>query len=337
MPSAVLIPAGSLVGSYSAAMQSQVVDRAALSRVLTVHNGKGGVLKTSLATNLAGILARAKYNILLIDLDAQGNCADDLGCADQSDDGAELAAAMAAGRPLRPVLWPRERLAFVPGGRALDRFAEHLDTGRRAEDLLTAPLAAVAADYDLTIIDTPPASSSMTRAALGAARWLIVPTAADISSLKGLLRVAETMAETWQANPDLEMLGAVITKVGARSSSIKARVRDQLTTALGAAAPVFDQTVRYAERAAEADRRRGQLPAELAELDAGPGVWTYLAAGQAVPDEARDRTADKQASQQLASDYVRLAQELLSRLSAAEARADDPADTEPATTTGGAR
>ena len=91
---------------------------------------------------------------------------------------------------------------------------------------------------------------------------------------------------------------------------------------------MFKQTVRYAERAAEADRRRGQLPAEIAELEEGPKVWTYLAQGVEVPDATRTLSEDKKASQALASDYVRLTQELLSTLS--EREAGEPEDNEPA-------
>lgn len=307
------------------------IDRILLSRTIAVHNGKGGVLKTSLATNIAAILARADYRVLLIDTDSQGNCSDDLGCASRSDDGAELVEALSAGRPLKPPVEARENLALVPGGGLLDSFSDEVGwQGSQASDLLARSLAPVAPDYDLVLIDTPPARSVMTRAALGAARWLLVPTNTDISSQRGLIKVAESLEEARIANPDLEMLGAIITKIGARSKNIHSRVREQLHSALGTAAPVFRQTIRYAELAAEADRRRGQLPTEIAEIDAGPQVWSYLAQGIPVPDESRSLSADKKASQALASDYVRLTDELLQLLNERENSEDsDPTEGKP--------
>ena len=54
------------------------VKREALSRVIAIANGKGGVGKTSLATTLAGMAAEAGYKILIVDLDPQGNVGEDL-------------------------------------------------------------------------------------------------------------------------------------------------------------------------------------------------------------------------------------------------------------------
>ncbi|WP_091564618.1 ParA family protein [Arthrobacter sp. ok362] len=61
--------------------------RAALSRVIAVINGKGGVFKTSLVANVGGLLAEGGSRVLLVDLDPQGILAEDLGYADQGDGG----------------------------------------------------------------------------------------------------------------------------------------------------------------------------------------------------------------------------------------------------------
>ena len=70
------------------------LDRGALSRVVAVINGKGGVFKTSLVANVGGLLAEGGSRVLLVDLDPQGNLAEDLGYADQGD------AAAAGGFPM---------------------------------------------------------------------------------------------------------------------------------------------------------------------------------------------------------------------------------------------
>lgn len=44
-----------------------------MAKVLAFSNNKGGVLKTSLSVNLAGVLSKHGKKVLLIDLDAQGN------------------------------------------------------------------------------------------------------------------------------------------------------------------------------------------------------------------------------------------------------------------------
>ena len=58
--------------------EPELPDAAALSRVVAVINGKGGVLKTSIVANVAGCLAKS-MRVLVIDLDISGNLKMDLG------------------------------------------------------------------------------------------------------------------------------------------------------------------------------------------------------------------------------------------------------------------
>ena len=46
-----------------------------MSEIITISSNKGGVLKTSLTVNLAGVLAEKGYRVLVIDADNQGNSA----------------------------------------------------------------------------------------------------------------------------------------------------------------------------------------------------------------------------------------------------------------------
>jgi chromosome partitioning protein len=86
-----------------------------------VVNGKGGVGKTSLTANLAGLYAAAGYRTLAIDLDPQGNLGDDLGYlgAGLSDNGAELVDALRARRAYRPLRDVRPGLDVLAGGPVL--------------------------------------------------------------------------------------------------------------------------------------------------------------------------------------------------------------------------
>ena len=55
------------------------IDYDALSRVVCVANGKGGVNKTSIVAQVGGLAAAGGYRTLLVDLDPQGDLSDDLG------------------------------------------------------------------------------------------------------------------------------------------------------------------------------------------------------------------------------------------------------------------
>src|SRR5512135_617371 len=54
---------------------------------IVLANAKGGVGKTTLVAQLAGLLAAAGHRVLAIDLDPQGNLSRDLGYAAHADDG----------------------------------------------------------------------------------------------------------------------------------------------------------------------------------------------------------------------------------------------------------
>ncbi|ELB90745.1 putative plasmid partitioning protein ParA, partial [Rhodococcus wratislaviensis IFP 2016] len=63
------------------------------------------MFKTTLAANISGLLAESGYKVLLVDLDPQGNIAEDLGYtyAEIDDEGKNLAQALSFGDPIMPV------------------------------------------------------------------------------------------------------------------------------------------------------------------------------------------------------------------------------------------
>src|SRR5664279_5248730 len=206
-----------------------MLDRGVLSRVVAIANGKGGVGKTSLATTLSGLAAAAGYRILLIDLDPQGNVGEDLGYTGSGtgDDGAGLVTALVAGSPIAVTLpGIRENVDVICGGERLDDLAGLLLSRHRrgvpVTDVLAAPLADLLdrSDYDLVILDCPPGEPNLQLLALGAARWLVVPTRGDAASLKGMTRIAQRLVEARNHNPDLELLGVVLFDIASSATPV---------------------------------------------------------------------------------------------------------------------
>src|SRR5204862_7551815 len=120
-----------------------------------VINGKGGTLKTSITANLAGLVAEGDMRVLAVDLDPQGNLAEDLGYGDdeRADEGLGLLEAVMAGRPLAPVRDVRPNLDVVPGGEHLTELAVMLQSRRQRDPsgvtALARSMAGVAGEYDL--------------------------------------------------------------------------------------------------------------------------------------------------------------------------------------------
>lgn len=286
-----------------------MIDRYVFNRVLAVHNGKGGTLKTSIAANLAGTIAASGARVLLVDLDPQANQGIQLGYDHAADDGEHLARAMREGRGLDHILEVRDNLHVAPGG-------SHLEDVVSANpwDLLLAPLDAVVDDFDLVILDTPPSSPVPVSAALGVAHHLLIPTAPDPMSLRGLSLVDQKVGRAREYNPYLNLVGVVLVNIAVNARVIRQEARDQLVEILGGSEMLLDATIRYSQKTAATANSRGQLVAELADDEAGKDLkfWEYLKRGERVP-------ARLDAAPGLAADYALLAHELITRLNELDA------------------
>ena len=309
------------------AQHAEDLDREdALARVLAVVNDKGGVGKTSICSNVAGQLAAAGYQVLLVDLNRQANLSDDLGFRDthQDDQGRGLVQSLQYREPLVPVRNIRDRLDIIGGGTNLEHLTALMITrvgqeGREAFTVLGDVLAPIADDYDITIIDCPPESTILTDLALGAARWVLMPTRSDAGGMIGMSLVAQRFKLARQINPHVGLLGAVLFGTGSRSVAIHSEVRAQAERAFGGASPMFTTTIRYAEKTAQDSRRLGKLAHELEEeLASQPAWWESLRIG-GKPSRRLSATAAS-----VSADYRDLAAEVLDVLRQAEDAADAP-------------
>lgn len=282
--------------------------RAALSRVIVFLNDKGGVFKTSIVANVGGLLAAAGYRVLLIDLDPQGNLATDLGYTEQSDQGEGLFMALRhnSKTPLSPLAGIRENLSVLPGGPNLTDLAKLLEldqsSNRRDANLaLAEKLAPIAGDYDFIFVDTPPKVLPLQSIALGAARWLVIPTKPDSASTEGLSHVTDLFTQAVGYNQDLEFLGVELVGISTSATAIRREARGKLVDAFGSESFIFDSIIRTAEKPAYMSREHGRLVHEMEASSA-----------------AKDMTASG-----LASDYQALAVEIAARISDAETSESD--------------
>jgi cellulose biosynthesis protein BcsQ len=290
--------------------------RPALDRVIALTNGKGGVGKTSTTAALAVQLAEAGLRVLAVDLDPQGDLADDLGYTDRSDAGENVTTAVLTGGPLTPLHDIRPGLDVAAGGAHLEDLADALAAMNRRRDTrlafarsLAATLAAT--HYDFVLVDTPGKGPILQMQALGAARWVLIPFRSDASSMKNLAEVARRFEEVADVNPDIAVLGVFLHGVTAGAAAVRRDVYTKIRALLGNGVPILTSWVRYAEAAAVDVRTRGQVPSELERLPpAAP--WYARLRDPALP------AAPAASSATLAGDYQHLAEEIFTRLSAEE-------------------
>jgi cellulose biosynthesis protein BcsQ len=285
-----------------------------LVNTLAVVNSKGGVGKTSVAANIAGLAARAGWHTLIADLDAQGNLSRDLGYYESSDDGQALFEAILASRPPQP-RQVRPNLAVVTGGGLLARLdaaltGEHQPNPAGSARLysLESTLAPLAGDYDLIVLDCPPSvSAPLVTEALNLARFAVIPTRCDEASIDGLAGLAGHVNALTASggNPDLEVLGVVLFDVGATHTAIHRTARGQLEELLQGITPVLQATIRSGPRAAHDMRRLGLLAHEY-EHHADQALPWHEAHRRGLQPPRFAANADG-----LASDYEQLTHELL--------------------------
>jgi len=290
----------------------------AIARSVVVAQGKGGVGKTSVTTNVGGLAAAAGLRVLVVDLDPQGNVARDLGL--ELDSGQQLLSALVAGAPVPVTVGVREHLDVVQGGPEVAdlaglMYARASRGGTSLSQTLGASLASVADGYDLILIDTPPGEKVLVEAALGVASAVLIPTRADDASLDGLARVAERFAAARTINPELRLAGVLLFAVGSRSRRLENGVRRSIEGIVGSAAPIFESRVRHLESAAVDSRRAGLLVHELegAAVEDRRARLAALRAGQTPNDGLLVRNAEG-----LAGDYESVTRELLTRLAEIE-------------------
>jgi chromosome partitioning protein len=308
--------------------------RHALRRVIAVANDKGGVGKTSIATNLSGLLAAAGFRVLLVDLDDQANTGEDLGYtySNDGDDGQGAMQAITTGSPLDPIKNIRERLDVVPAGHFTTDLAHVLDGRRQRQggataviDALAISLAPIAERYDVVFIDCPPKVRAMQEMALGAARWLLSPTKSDASSRKAIGQIADRFVAAREHNETLDLLGVVIFGSGASAKRLREETTREIAADLGAGEMVFTAYIRHAEAPAAQARNTGRLVHELEEHAANQVPWYQRLRNAATQESNVSDTPVAASVKNLAGDYQALAEQLISRLEAAEQAAAEEA------------
>lgn len=302
---------------------------AGLPRVLAVANGKGGVFKTSITAAVGGMAAGGGLRVLIVDLDPQGNLTEDVGMHEATDEGEATFLALRSRRPLTAQPSGRENLDIVYGGTSLADVEQMLPNRNggagRWQHALADSLAPLVDDYDLVILDCPPRSPNLTTMALVAARYVLIPTRPDKSSRKGMVVMASLFAEVRPLNPDLDLLGVVITGVETRATVIRDTVRATINESLDGVAPVLDTVIRQVTASAWQARERGQMPhelgAELEEQERDRPWWQlrrrHAAGERPVVGELRlPRSASG-----VAHDYAELTREVLTAITRREQEA----------------
>ena len=264
------------------------------TRIITVSNQKGGVGKTTTTVNLASALARRGANVLVIDLDPQGNASTALGVPHRPEI-TSVYDVLLGERGIAEAVQPttdNERLFCVPStinlAGAEIELVSLVAREQRLRTALEAFLAESERPFHYVFIDCPPSLGLLTVNAFVAAREVLIPIQCEYYALEGLSQLLGNIQLIQKhLNPGLRVSTILLTMFDARTNlahEVAQEVRDHFPT------EVLDTVIPRSVRISEAPSYGQTVHA----YDAGSiGALAYLeAAAEMARRGARTTTSE---------------------------------------------
>jgi chromosome partitioning protein len=280
------------------------------TRVIVIANQKGGVGKTTTAINLGTALAAVGKQVLVIDVDPQGNASTGLGIS-KHQRSVSIYEVITGHAPLHEAIVPTQipglhvipatpelagaemELVGVPrrSFRLRDSLDTYLhkftDTGEKSESTAVSTDVTKLTQYDYILIDCPPSLNLLTINAMTAASGLLVPLQCEFFALEGLSQLLRTIdLVRGSLNPGLEIQGVVLTMFDKRNN-LSEQVAEDVRKHLGE--KVYQTIIPRNVRISEAPSHG--LPALLYDLkSAGSQAYIKLA-GEMIQREKSRKAA----------------------------------------------
>lgn len=245
-----------------------------MTRTLAIANQKGGVAKTTTVATLGAALVEQGRRVAVVDLDPQACLTFSLGL-DPDDLELSVHDVLLGRVPARTTV---QRVAggldLLPARIDLVGSEKFLNSKNGREFVLRDALADLHSDYDLILLDAPPALGVLTVNALTAADHVMIPVQCETLAYRGVGQLLETVHDVRaRTNRHLQVLGVLPTLFDGRSKHARAVLEDiGQRYGIDVLEPAIPRSIRFAEAPAA-----GRSILETAKSSAGAAAYRELA------------------------------------------------------------
>lgn len=192
--------------------------RRKMGKIIALTNQKGGVGKTTTAVNLAAGLGAAGKNVLLVDVDPQGNTTSGYGINKRTVKASTyqlMTGEKDVTECIIKTMYPG--VSVIPSSIDLAGAELELVDMDNRESLLRSKLLPIKSQYDFILLDCPPSLGILTVNGLNCADTVLIPIQCEYYALEGLSQLMTSIRTVKRLyNPTIDIEGVLVTMFDSR-------------------------------------------------------------------------------------------------------------------------
>lgn len=191
-----------------------------MQKVISIFNQKGGVGKSTTTINLGAALGQKGKNVLIVDIDPQGNTTSGLG-VEKRELKASVYDILINESNINNIIieTSAKNVSLVPSNVELAGAEVELIGMENRELKLKRALNNVSNKFDIILIDCPPSLGILSINALSASNSVLIPIQCEYYALEGVSQLVETIKLVKRSlNPDLEIEGVILSMFDGRTN-----------------------------------------------------------------------------------------------------------------------